>query len=162
MAKQLSAAQVAAISKPGAYLIETGLYTFELVGGSLHLQFPPFQARQGTLALHRANARHHANRPQRPRPRNFAADLLNGRELGEAVKAPDFAEMVRLDLPTLICRSRAKRSAGLAAIVRVRIAAEHFGKKPINEIDVADVCSLLGARPLYAGGAARQVAARPV
>jgi integrase len=150
MAKQLTAAQVAALSKPGAYKIETGLY-LRIVGASRTYSFR--YSRHGKEHWRSIGPTHSITLSEaKAKAAQFRSDVLNGRELGKPIKAPDFGELVSKSLPML--------TADLAASgqrewqVSCGIAAKHFGKKPVNEIEVQDVCDLLApiwsARPIKA------------
>ena len=139
MAKQLTAAQVAAINKPGAYKIDQGLY-LQIVGGSRTYSFR--YSRHGKEHWLSVGPTHSITLTEaKAKAAQFRSDLLNGRELGKPIKAPDFGELVAANLPTLI--SELAPSGQREWRVSCGVAAQHFGKKPVNEIDVADVCSLL-------------------
>ncbi len=75
----------------------------------------------------------------------FSADIFHGRSIGQSAKAPDFAALVAENLPRLtatLChevRRDWQTSCG--------VAAEHFGKKPVSEISLDDIVSLV--EPLW-------------
>lgn len=137
MAKQLTAAQVAALNKPGAHKLETGLY-LRIVGNSKTYSFRYSRhGKEHWLSIGPA----HSVTLAEAKAAQFRSDLLNQRELGKSVKAPDFATFASDSLPRLT--SSLADSGKREWRTSCKLAADHFGKMPVNEISVKDVCDLL-------------------
>jgi integrase len=137
--KQLTAAQVGALSKPGSYRIEEGLY-LRIVGNSRTYSFRYSRhskehwksigpAHSITLAEARAKAA------------EWRSDLLNKREPGKTPQRMDFATLAKEAVKSI--------TAGLTASTRgnweysMKLAGEHFGKIPVAEIAPRHVADFL-------------------